>query len=33
MTATQPAKADTTPGPFYADAEAAEAFGRRLLVA
>jgi LDH2 family malate/lactate/ureidoglycolate dehydrogenase len=33
MTATQAAKADTTPGPFYADAEAAEAFGRRLLVA
>src|ERR1700732_4430469 len=33
MTATQAAKADTTQGPFYANAEAAEAFGRRLLVA
>src|SRR6202451_1263800 len=33
MTATQTAKADTTQGSFYADAEAAEAFGRRLLIA
>src|ERR1700694_5893660 len=33
MTVTQAAKADTTQGPFYANAEAAEAFGRRLLVA
>jgi LDH2 family malate/lactate/ureidoglycolate dehydrogenase len=33
MTVTQAAKADTTQGPFYADAEAAEAFGRGLLVA
>src|SRR5712675_1344871 len=32
MTTTEAAKADTQ-GPFYADAEAAEAFGRRLLVA
>jgi LDH2 family malate/lactate/ureidoglycolate dehydrogenase len=33
MTVTQTAKADTIQGPFYANAEAAEAFGRRLLVA
>src|ERR1700687_1512958 len=33
MTVTPEAKADTAQGPFYADAEAAEAFGRRLLVA
>src|SRR5260370_36713708 len=33
MTVTQAAKADTTQGPFYANAEAAEAFGRQLLVA
>src|SRR3984893_3045066 len=33
MTVTPAAKADTAQGPFYADAEAAEAFGRRLLVA
>src|SRR4030081_3318764 len=33
MTVTQAAKADTMQAPFYADAEAAEAFGRRLLVA
>src|SRR6202166_5459895 len=33
MTVTQAAQAEATPGPFYADAEAAEAFGRRLLVA
>src|SRR5258708_3290320 len=33
MTVTQAAKADTTQGPFYADADAAEAFGRRLLIA
>src|SRR5260370_8905084 len=33
MTITQAAKADTTQGPFYADADAAEAFGRRLLIA
>src|SRR4030081_570695 len=33
MTVTQTAKADTIQGPFYAKAEAAEAFGRRLLVA
>src|ERR1700735_4785577 len=33
MTVTAAAKGDTAQGPFYADAEAAEAFGRRLLVA
>src|SRR5258707_1415058 len=33
MTAIEAAKADTAQGPFYADAGAAEAFGRRLLVA
>src|ERR1700709_1446116 len=33
MTITEAAKASATQGPFYADAEAAEAFGRRLLVA
>jgi LDH2 family malate/lactate/ureidoglycolate dehydrogenase len=33
MTSTQAANADTVQGPFYVDAEAAEAFGRRLLVA
>ena len=33
MTSTQAANADTAQGPFYVDAEAAEAFGRRLLVA
>jgi LDH2 family malate/lactate/ureidoglycolate dehydrogenase len=33
MANTQAAKADTTQGPFYADTEAAEAFGRRLLAA
>jgi LDH2 family malate/lactate/ureidoglycolate dehydrogenase len=33
MTTTHAANADTTTGPFYVDAEAAEAFGRRLLVA
>jgi LDH2 family malate/lactate/ureidoglycolate dehydrogenase len=34
MTSTiEAAKADTAQGPFYANAEAAEAFGRRLLVA
>src|SRR6266478_3300079 len=33
MTVTQAATADTPQVPFYADAEAAEAFGRRLLVA
>src|SRR5260370_35207316 len=33
MTVTQAAKADATQGPFYANAEAAEAFGRQLLVA
>src|SRR6202140_2222482 len=33
MTITQAAEADTTQGPFYADADAAEAFGRRLLIA
>src|ERR1700692_4490945 len=33
MTVTQAAQAEATPGPFYADADAAEAFGRRLLVA
>src|ERR1700712_2127886 len=33
MTMTEAAKADTAQGPFYVDAEAAEAFGRRLLVA
>src|SRR3984893_2417620 len=33
MTITQAAEADTTQGPFYADADAAEAFGRRLLFA
>src|ERR1700704_3692677 len=32
MTITEAAKAGTTQGPFYADADAAEAFGRRLLV-
>src|SRR3984885_15179956 len=32
MTATQTAKADTTQGSFYADADEAEAFGRRLLI-
>jgi LDH2 family malate/lactate/ureidoglycolate dehydrogenase len=32
MTDTQMANAGTTQGPFYVDAEAAEAFGRRLLV-
>src|ERR1700680_1082188 len=33
MTVTPEAKAETAQAPFYADAEAAEAFGRRLLVA
>src|SRR3984885_14091927 len=33
MTSTQAANADTATGPFYVDSEAAEAFGRRLLVA
>src|ERR1700680_2495204 len=33
MTITQAAKADRSQGPFYVNAEAAEAFGRRLLVA
>jgi LDH2 family malate/lactate/ureidoglycolate dehydrogenase len=33
MTSTQPANSDTTPGPFYVDPEAAESFGRKLLVA
>jgi LDH2 family malate/lactate/ureidoglycolate dehydrogenase len=33
MTVTQAAQADTTQGPFYADATTAEAFGCRLLVA
>src|ERR1700682_6078289 len=33
MTITQAAKGDTMQGPFYAVAEAAEAFGGRLLVA
>src|ERR1700692_2307769 len=33
MTITQAAEADTTQGPFYADADGAEAFGRRLLIA
>src|SRR5580704_7827250 len=33
MTVTQTIKADTIQDPFYADADAAEAFGRRLLVA
>jgi LDH2 family malate/lactate/ureidoglycolate dehydrogenase len=33
MTSTQAANADTATSPFYVEAEAAEAFGRRLLVA
>src|SRR5271169_1051373 len=33
MADTQAANADTTQGPFYVDAEAAEVFGRRLLAA
>jgi LDH2 family malate/lactate/ureidoglycolate dehydrogenase len=33
MTATQTVNAGTAEGPFYVDAEAAESFGRRLLVA
>src|ERR1700731_939234 len=33
MTVTPAAKADTTLGPFYVDAEAAEIFGRGLLIA
>src|SRR5580693_7392359 len=33
MTVTPAAQGDATQGPFYADADAAEAFGRRLLVA
>jgi LDH2 family malate/lactate/ureidoglycolate dehydrogenase len=33
MAITQEAEAETTQGPFYADPDAAEAFGRRLLVA
>ena len=33
MTSTQAVNTDAAPGPFYVDAEAAEAFCRRLLVA
>src|ERR1700743_4006986 len=33
MTPTQAASTDTAQSPFYVDAEAAESFGRRLLVA
>ncbi|MGA7941504.1 MAG: Ldh family oxidoreductase, partial [Bradyrhizobium sp.] len=33
MTATQVTNTDAEQGPFYVDAEAAESFGRRLLVA
>ena len=33
MTSTHQANAETIQGPFYVDAEAAEIFGRRLLVA
>src|SRR3984957_14888176 len=33
MTSTHQANTDTAQGPFYVDAEAAETFGRRLLVA
>src|SRR5580692_12360019 len=33
MTSTHQASPDTAQGPFYVDAEAAETFGRRLLVA
>src|SRR5580693_1465241 len=33
MTSTHQVNSDTAQGPFYVDAEAAETFGRRLLVA
>src|ERR1700761_9200336 len=33
MTASQAANAEAAPGPFYVDAEAAESFGRALLIA